>query len=130
MYFQFILQYFCNFIFVLSFFQCVENVSRANCPVCLEDIHTSRTPCHIPVCAHLLHRNCFEQLLQNGHYACPICQTSLMDMTQLWKYLDTEVAITPMPSEYDNYMVDILCKDCHKVSRKMLVNLCKFCKKS
>lgn len=40
-----------------------------------------------------------------------------MDMTQLWKYLDTEVAITPMPPEYDNYMVDILCKDCHKVSK-------------
>lgn len=108
--------YFIKSVTVLFTFQCVENVSRANCPVCLEDIHTSRTPCHIPVCAHLLHRNCFEQLLQNGHYACPICQTSLMDMTQLWKYLDSEVAITPMPPEYDNYMVDILCKDCHKVS--------------
>ncbi|KAK5647491.1 hypothetical protein RI129_002383 [Pyrocoelia pectoralis] len=96
--------------------KCVENVSRANCPVCLEDIHTSRIPCHIPDCGHLLHRTCFEQLLQSGHYACPICQTSLMDMTQLWKYLDNEVAHTPMPPEYSNYMADILCKDCHKES--------------
>lgn len=93
----------------------MENVSRANCPVCLEDIHTSRIPCHIPVCGHLLHRTCFEQLLQAGHYACPICQTSIMDMTQLWKYLDNEVAHTPMPEEYKNYMAEILCKDCHKV---------------
>lgn len=99
------------------FFQCVENVSRANCPVCLEDIHTSRIPCHIPMCGHLLHRTCFEQLLQAGHYACPICQTSLMDMTQLWKYLDQQVANTPMPPEYKDYIVYILCKDCHKVSK-------------
>lgn len=102
--------------FLIMFFQCVENVSRANCPVCLEDIHTSRIPCHIPMCGHLLHRTCFEQLLQAGHYACPICQTSLMDMTQLWKYLDQQVANTPMPSEYRDYIVYILCKDCHKVN--------------
>lgn len=68
------------------------------------------------MCGHLLHRTCFEQLLQAGHYACPICQTSLMDMTQLWKYLDQQVANTPMPPEYKDYIVYILCKDCHKVS--------------
>lgn len=95
----------------------MENVSRANCPVCLEDIHTSRIPCHIPDCGHLLHRACFEQLLHAGHYACPTCQTSLMDMTKLWKYLDLEVSTTPMPPEYRNYVADILCKDCHKVNK-------------
>lgn len=46
--------------------RCVENVSRSNCPVCLEDIHTSRIPCHIPDCGHLLHRTCFEELLSSG----------------------------------------------------------------
>ncbi|XP_046999021.1 RING finger and CHY zinc finger domain-containing protein 1 isoform X2 [Schistocerca americana] len=96
--------------------KCVENVSRANCPVCLEDIHTSRIPCHIPECGHLLHRTCFEDLLQAGHYACPTCQTSLLDMTQLWGFLDAEVAATPMPPEYINYRAEILCKDCHKES--------------
>lgn len=96
--------------------RCVENVSRSNCPVCLDDIHTSRIPCHIPDCGHLLHRTCFEELLSSGHYACPTCQTSMMDMNQLWEYLDAEVAATPMPKEYENYIVDILCKDCHKES--------------
>ncbi|XP_019866508.1 RING finger and CHY zinc finger domain-containing protein 1 [Aethina tumida] len=94
--------------------KCVENVSRSNCPVCLEDIHTSRIPCHIPNCGHLLHRTCFEQLLHSGMYACPLCQTSVMDMTELWKYLDNEIANTPMPSDYFNLMVEILCKDCHQ----------------
>ncbi|XP_029708535.1 RING finger and CHY zinc finger domain-containing protein 1 isoform X3 [Aedes albopictus] len=97
--------------------KCVENVSRSNCPVCLDDIHTSRIPCHIPFCGHLLHRTCFEELLSSGHYACPTCQTSMMDMNQLWEYLDAEVAATPMPKEYENYIVDILCKDCHKSNK-------------
>lgn len=96
-------------------FQCIENVSHANCPVCLEDIHTSRIPCHIPDCGHLLHRTCFEELLHSGHYACPTCQVSLLDMTDLWKFLDTEVSLTPMPEEYRDYKADILCKDCHEV---------------
>lgn len=96
--------------------KCVENVSRSNCPVCLDDIHTSRLPCHIPDCGHLLHRTCFENLLATGYYACPICQTSMMDMVQLWVFLDAEVAATPMPKEYEKYYVDILCKDCHKES--------------
>ncbi|XP_011263968.1 RING finger and CHY zinc finger domain-containing protein 1 isoform X1 [Camponotus floridanus] len=95
---------------------CIENVSHSNCPVCLEDIHTSRTPCHIPGCGHLLHRTCFKELLQSGHYACPTCQVSLLDMTDLWKYLDTEVSLTPMPEEYKDYKADILCKDCHEES--------------
>lgn len=96
--------------------RCVENVSRSNCAVCLEDIHHSRIPCHIPSCGHLLHRTCFEQLLVSGYYACPTCQQSMLDMKQLWNYLDNEIAVTPMPKEYENFFVDILCKDCHEVS--------------
>nr|CAD7456763.1 unnamed protein product [Timema tahoe] len=106
--------------------KCVENVSRSNCPVCLEDIHTSRIPCHIPDCGHLLHRTCFEEMLQAGHYACPTCQTCLIDMSQLWKYnmspcmsqlwkyMDHEVSMTPMPPEYKDFKAEILCKDCHE----------------
>ncbi|XP_057671569.1 RING finger and CHY zinc finger domain-containing protein 1-like isoform X1 [Diorhabda carinulata] len=96
--------------------KCVENVSRSNCPICFEDIHTSRIACHIPPCGHLLHGPCYEELLGNGLYACPICQTSLMDMQRLWKHYDMEIANTPMPPEYRNYYVEILCKDCHKES--------------
>jgi len=34
---------------------------------------------------------------------------------KVWRYLDEEIASTPMPHEYRNYMVSILCRDCHKV---------------
>lgn len=120
----------CLPIKLLNRHRCVENVSRGNCPVCLEDIHTSRMPCHIPDCGHLLHRNCFEELLTYGHYACPICQTSLLDMSRLWKYFDEEIKNTPMPEEFLNFKADILCKDCHKestVTFHVVALKCAFC---
>lgn len=41
---------------------------------------------------------------------------------QLWKYLDSEVAMTPMPPEYSEYKATILCKDCHKVHASTLLH--------
>jgi len=37
-------------------------------------------------------------------------------MTDFWHELDEEIANTPMPEEYRNILVWILCKDCHQVS--------------
>ncbi|XP_032591877.1 RING finger and CHY zinc finger domain-containing protein 1 [Drosophila grimshawi] len=97
--------------------RCVENISRSHCPVCLGDIHTSRIPCHIPDCGHLLHKMCFDQLLASGHYTCPTCQTSLIDMTALWDYLDAQALRMPVPLKYENQRVHIFCNDCHKTSK-------------
>ncbi|XP_016982877.1 RING finger and CHY zinc finger domain-containing protein 1 [Drosophila rhopaloa] len=97
--------------------RCVENISRSHCPVCLGDIHTSRIPCHIPDCGHLLHKMCFDQLLASGHYTCPTCQTSLIDMTALWEYLDDQASRMPVPLKYENQRVHIFCNDCHKTSK-------------
>lgn len=123
--------------------QCVENISRSNCPVCLGDIHTSRYPCHIPDCGHLLHKTCFDQLvwwankqscfyiiihwllliyvfsnnqqLASGHYVCPTCQTSMIDMKKLWDYLDAQAQNLPVPKSQENNNVNIFCNDCFKV---------------
>lgn len=38
-------------------FKCVEKASKANCPVCLEDLHSSIVPSHVPPCSHLIHRS-------------------------------------------------------------------------
>uniref|UniRef100_A0A8D0QYK8 RING finger and CHY zinc finger domain-containing protein 1 n=2 Tax=Sus scrofa TaxID=9823 RepID=A0A8D0QYK8_PIG len=92
--------------------KCIENVSRQNCPICLEDIHTSRIVAHVLPCGHLLHRTCYEEMLKEG-YRCPLCMHSALDMTRYWRQLDDEVAQTPMPSEYQNMTVDILCNDCN-----------------
>ncbi|KAJ8787763.1 hypothetical protein J1605_022794 [Eschrichtius robustus] len=95
--------------FSFAFKQCIENVSRQNCPICLEDIHTSRIVAHVLPCGHLLHRTCYEEMLKEG-YRCPLCMHSALDMTRYWRQLDDEVAHTPMPSEYQNMTVDICLK--------------------
>jgi len=53
---------------------CVENASHTDCPVCIEDIHTSRIAPHVPSCGHLLHQTCFEELKKSGRHTCPVCQ--------------------------------------------------------
>ncbi|XP_052256295.1 RING finger and CHY zinc finger domain-containing protein 1-like [Dreissena polymorpha] len=97
--------------------KCIEESSRRNCAVCLEDLHSSRSDAHIPPCGHLIHRACMEQCIQTGNYYCPTCAESLFDMKQAWKILDQEVANTPMPDEYKDYHVTILCRDCHQENK-------------
>lgn len=94
--------------------KCVERVSRSNCPVCQEDIHTSRIPSQIPPCNHLIHKTCFDQMLAAGHYACPLCGTSMMDMKDIWAIYDREISETPMPEEYVDLFATIQCRDCFK----------------
>jgi len=96
--------------------KCVEQVSRSNCPVCMEDIHTSRIPSQIPPCNHLIHKTCFEEMLSAGHYACPVCGVSMMDMTDVWKIYDKEIEETPMPADYVDLCAAIQCRDCSKPS--------------
>lgn len=108
----------CNLCLPLSFrgnHKCIENVSRQDCPICLEDIHTSRVGARVLPCGHLLHSPCYEDMLKQG-YRCPLCMRSVLDMTQYWLRLDEEVAQTPMPTEYQNMTVNILCNDCSKRS--------------
>ncbi|XP_068759446.1 RING finger and CHY zinc finger domain-containing protein 1-like [Montipora capricornis] len=97
--------------------KCVEKSSRSDCPICYEDIHTSRIPAHVPPCGHLLHSICFSNLLESGGYACPICNRSMVDMRRAWRMLDNEISRTPMPEEYNNFYVKILCRDCNKESK-------------
>ena len=89
-------------------FQCIENVSRANCPICQEDIHTSREPSQIPPCNHLIHKTCFEQLINSGRYNCPFCQRSLVDMTEMWQLYDQKIKESPHLPPYD--VSDTECK--------------------
>ncbi|NXX77787.1 ZN363 protein, partial [Urocolius indicus] len=122
----------CNLCLSLSLqgkHKCIENVSRQDCPICLEDIHTSRVGAHVLPCGHLLHRTCYEDMLKEG-YRCPLCMHSALDMTRYWRQLDDEVAQTPMPTEYQNMMVEILCNDCNArstVQFHLLGMKCKNC---
>lgn len=94
--------------------ECLEKISHKRCPVCLLNLHTSRQPSQIPKCRHMIHVDCFENLLHAGHYACPICGKSMVNMNNIWKMRDEEVMQTEMPDEYKNVTTKILCRDCRK----------------
>lgn len=59
---------------LLNNHKCIENASRCNCSLCLEDLHTSRDPCRIPACGHLVHSTCYDTLKQRGQNNCTLCQ--------------------------------------------------------
>lgn len=54
--------------------------------------------------------------LASGHYVCPTCQTSMIDMKKLWDYLDAQAVNIPVPKSYQNSNVNIFCNDCFKVT--------------
>jgi len=97
--------------------KCVENMSRRVCPVCLEDLHSSRKKVDIPNCSHMIHSECLFEMFQHGRMSCPTCNTSLVDMKSVWEHFDEAVQNTPMPEIYRNYRVSVLCRDCHETSK-------------
>jgi len=99
--------------------KCISNTSHNNCPVCMEDIHSSRDAAHIPPCSHLLHQSCYTTMLNQGLYACPLCGLSMQNMGSVWANLDREVAQTPMPREYADLYREILCRDCNKTTTSL-----------
>jgi len=102
---------------ILDTHKCVENMSRRVCPVCLEDLHSSRKKVDIPNCSHMIHSECLVEMFKYGRMSCPTCNTSLVDMKSVWEHFDEAVQNTPMPEIYRNYRVSVLCRDCHEESK-------------
>lgn len=96
--------------------KCVEKSAKTNCPVCLEDMHTSTQSLRVLACGHPIHQKCYSVMLEHGEYRCPLCGKSTLQMSEVWKNLDQEIAATPMPEEYANKLMWILCKDCQETS--------------
>jgi len=65
--------------------KCVVNTSRNDCPVCLEDLHSSRISCHILSCGHLLHTTCYKNLWKYNIYRCPTCNASISNLSSHWE---------------------------------------------
>ena len=96
--------------------RCIPNAMKSACPICQNYLFDSREAPQVLKCGHTLHRSCLEEYSKHGGYTCPQCNISLWDMRHHWEILDLEVARTPMPPEYVNQVVNVLCNDCHKES--------------
>lgn len=92
---------------------CVTNALRRDCPICCEFLFDSREAPQVLPCGHTLHRKCLESLAAHRGFQCPVCSVSVCDMRKAWRHLSEEIAATPMPQEFADKLVPILCNDCH-----------------
>uniref|UniRef100_A0A6B2LEZ4 RING-type domain-containing protein n=1 Tax=Arcella intermedia TaxID=1963864 RepID=A0A6B2LEZ4_9EUKA len=102
-----------------------ERAFEANCPICGEWLHTSTNSSFQPEpCKHPIHSKCYRELIKQDNYSCPICSKTYSELLpflqEAWKELKTKIDELPMPKEYENWTVEILCNDCNKKS------ICKF----
>ncbi|KAD5803417.1 hypothetical protein R6Q59_024382 [Mikania micrantha] len=96
---------------------CVERAMHHDCPICSEFLFDTLKDLTILPCGHTMHLDCLKEMKQHHRYSCPVCSKSICDLSDVWKKLDHEVEVTPMPQSYLNKMVWILCNDCEKISR-------------
>ncbi|KAF7119995.1 hypothetical protein RHSIM_Rhsim13G0016300 [Rhododendron simsii] len=105
----------CYSVDLLDNHLCVENSMKNHCPICYEYLFDSVQSTRIMRCGHTMHTNCFDDMLVQNQYRCPICSKSLCNMSRAWERLDEEIEGTAMPEEY-HHEVQILCNDCNSRS--------------
>eukprot|EP01022_Parablepharisma_sp_SALTPOND_P008058 TRINITY_DN135130_c1_g1_i1.p1 TRINITY_DN135130_c1_g1~~TRINITY_DN135130_c1_g1_i1.p1 ORF type:complete len:432 (+),score=-13.07 TRINITY_DN135130_c1_g1_i1:100-1296(+) len=102
--------------------KCIPNLLQSECPVCLEDMmHSTQESVILPKCSHALHKKCFMEL-SKFNYQCPLCFKSFADMSHAYTQLEAEIASNPMPEDYQNKSVTILCNDCNEYFEFICVN--------
>lgn len=107
----------CISINVFETHRCFKDKYKNNCPVCREDMFSSRqSPQDLP-CGHAIHAHCFRKLA-GFDYRCPICKKTVVSqqsMAAAWEARARDIAEHPMPSDLQR-IVDIMCNDCETKS--------------
>ena len=70
-------------------------------------------------------------MLKHSYYQCPVCCKSMVDMSEAWRQFDFSIEQQPMPQEFKDSKVKILCNDCQsktEVPFHYLGNKCASCK--
>jgi len=92
---------------------CRENIFKSNCPICDEYLFSSTQEVSLMPCQHAIHSECLKAYMLR-FYICPLCSKSLCNQFHRWQQMDELVRNQPMPSEFQDSMVEILCNDCDK----------------
>ncbi len=96
--------------------ECID-IKDEVCPICDEEIFiTTKDICKVK-CGHWIHNECMLGMLNNNNYKCPICSKSMVDLTLYNSFLDGQIQNTPMPDEYKDKKVYILCHECNMESQ-------------
>mmetsp|Transcript_30686 Transcript_30686/g.65844 ORF Transcript_30686/g.65844 Transcript_30686/m.65844 type:complete len:379 (+) Transcript_30686:129-1265(+) len=107
----------CISVNVFATHRCFKDKYKNNCPVCREDMFSSRqSPQDLP-CGHAIHAHCFRKLA-GFDYRCPICKKTVVSqasMAAAWEARARDIAEHPMPADLQR-IVDIMCNDCETKS--------------
>lgn len=103
----------CISVSVFDTHHCFKDKYKNSCPVCREDMFSSRqAPQDLP-CGHAIHAHCFRKLA-GFDYRCPICKKTVVSqqsMAAAWEARARDIAEHPMPADLHR-IVDIMCNDC------------------
>jgi RING finger/CHY zinc finger protein 1 len=94
---------------------CKEGKYYSNCPVCQEDLFSSRHASHEMPCGHAIHWHCFKELT-SFDTRCPVCKKTAETPEQMeptWSAIAMGIALQPVPAELAR-VVNIACNDCEK----------------
>jgi len=107
----------CISVNVFETHRCFKDKYKNNCPVCREDMFSSRqSPQDLP-CGHAIHAHCFRKLA-GFDYRCPICKKTVVSqesMAAAWEARARDISEHPMPPDLQR-IVDIMCNDCERKS--------------
>ncbi|KAG6010991.1 hypothetical protein E4U21_000018 [Claviceps maximensis] len=96
---------------IQSSHKCIERSTDCDCPICGEYMFTSPKPVVFMPCGHSIHKRCYDQHMRVS-YKCPICNRSLANMESQFRNLDVAILSQPMPPEFRDTRVTVLCNDC------------------
>jgi len=92
---------------------CKSGKYMSNCPVCQEDLFSSRKATHEMPCGHTIHWHCYQEFSKHDS-RCPVCKKTSEtpeNMSQTWSAIALSIAMQPVPVELAK-VVDIKCNDC------------------
>jgi len=103
----------CIDAFLFSDHNCKVGKYMSNCPVCQEDLFSSRSASHEMPCGHAIHWHCFRELTSFDS-RCPVCKKTAESherMAPTWSAMAMGIALQPVPPDLTR-VVTILCNDC------------------
>eukprot|EP00543_Licmophora_paradoxa_P000768 CAMPEP_0202453870 /NCGR_PEP_ID=MMETSP1360-20130828/11744_1 /ASSEMBLY_ACC=CAM_ASM_000848 /TAXON_ID=515479 /ORGANISM="Licmophora paradoxa, Strain CCMP2313" /LENGTH=563 /DNA_ID=CAMNT_0049073063 /DNA_START=341 /DNA_END=2032 /DNA_ORIENTATION=- len=94
---------------------CKAGKYMSNCPVCQEDLFSSRSASHEMPCGHAIHWHCFRELTSYDT-RCPVCKKTAETHEQMaptWSAMAMGICLQPVPPEMAR-VVTIMCNDCEE----------------
>jgi RING finger/CHY zinc finger protein 1 len=106
---------------------CKKKILNEECPICFENLFHSIDTTYPLSCGHTIHTKCLNSSLRSSNGKCPICRKTFARNIMHDKFLKLLVERQPMPDEYKDKKVDILCQDCEQKSNVNFHFIAMFC---